>query len=596
MKKMLLFCFIALGFSTSLHADLLLCDFENGEKDNTLGGYWFTYDDVKNNGGNSVTTPFINYQEDSGNRCGHFQYTLGSAYEHRFSGMATNTGSTTPSGKGSSDFSEVTAINLRLRGSGHKLYITFQSPEYDNSNMWVYNINSTPDTWTEYTINIPGDLQEAFTSGSKPVKDWDLMKSSISAIQFKAASKVAGETGFLYVDDINIIGTARLNPVVAKPPAARGDIFECDFDNEPAGTYTWEQVKAAWNEPVSENGVSDGRCSIVDNEHALEGKSLRVSYPSSNGGYGTAATGAQWFLYFENGGAYDSIYAQYWIRFPDGFDFARGGKLPGLGGGTAPTGGQPVTGLNGFTNRLMWRSSSSGADDAHGYGVVYSYCYNKPSELEYGWDLWWDHPTNSIYEDPEMWSAPGKAYFEPGKWHRVKQFVKINTPGVADGAVKTWLDGKLVQQCDTLVYLKELDEGQQYPFKVDMFYFSTFFGGGDESWATPVDQHIYFDNFIISENDPSPEDISPVVFLPEDNPAGTDLSVTQTNGICRLHLAGHDLSEADIVLLDLKGRLIDRFTGDSFSVRGLAENLGTCLIRVESGDMSFCIKHTFTQR
>ncbi|MFW5812833.1 MAG: CIA30 family protein [Fibrobacterota bacterium] len=581
MNRIFLYLCIA-GIFSGPHADQLLCDFENGKKDNSLGGYWFTYDDVKNNGGNTVTSPFINYEESDGNRCGHFQYTLGSAYEHRFSGLATNTGSTTPSGKGSADFSEVTGLRLRLKGSGHKLFITFQSPEYDNSNMWVYKVNSTPAEWTDVTINIPGDLQEAFTSSSKPAKDWDLVKTSISAIQFKAASKVSGETGFLYVDDITITGSAQVNPIIANPPTARGDIFECDFNGEPAGTYTWEQVKAAWNNPVSENGVSDERCAIVDDGNALEGKSLRVSYPSADGGYGTSATGAQWFLYFENGGSYDSLFAQYWVMFPEGFNFVKGGKLPGLGGGIAPTGGQPVTGLNGFTNRLMWRRNSSGADDAHGYGVVYSYCYNKPPELDHGWDLWWDYPQSSIYEDFESWTPEGKAYFEPGKWHRIKQFVRMNTPGVADGTVKTWLDGKLVQQCDTIMYLKELESGQPYPFRVDMFYFSTFFGGGDGTWATPVDQYIYFDKFKISENDPSPDDISSASAPPASAHPESRFTIEKVHGEFKIRIPGTDPCEARITVHDLKGRMIERVSGDSFYMQEFAKNLGICLIRVKT--------------
>ena len=45
---------------------------------------------------------------------------------------------------------------------------------------------------------------------------------------------------------------------------------------------------------------------------------------------------------------------EYRIRFDAGFDFSRGGKIPGPGGRDAPSGCQTSTGT-GFTARQMWR-------------------------------------------------------------------------------------------------------------------------------------------------------------------------------------------------------------------------------------------------
>lgn len=564
---------IVLSLLTINWANIILSDFQDGKKGNSLGGYWFTYDDVKNNGGNTITTPFINYEEADGNRCGHFQYQLGDAYEHRFSGMATNTGSTTAAGKGSADFSNITALNLKIKGSGHALFITFQSPLYENSNMWVYKISSTSTSWISLTINIPEDLEEAFTSSSKPVKDWDLMKHEISAIQFKASSKISGESGYLYVDNIELIGDATTNPIEANDPVLFGEIFNCDFNNETPGIYTWEDVQSAWNNPVFENGISEERCHIVNDSNAYDGNSLRIAFPSSNGGYGSANTGAQWFLHFEGGGAYDSLFAEYYLMFPEDFDFVKGGKLPGLGGGIAPTGGQEVTGYNGFTNRYMWRKNSSGADSTHAYGAVYSYCRNKPDTLAFGLDLWWDNPTNSIYHDFDEWTSEGKAFFETGKWHRIKQFVKMNSAGKSDGVVKTWLDGDLVQVCDTMRYLEELASNTLIPFKVDLFYFSTFFGGGDSSWATPKDQYVYFDNFKISEIDPSPED--------------TDINIksSQKNANVKININNKTISiqncineSAKIELFSINGKKVTESTGNKLPLNKISTGTYICRI------------------
>src|SRR5262245_52668249 len=61
----------------------------------------------------------------------------------------------------------------------------------------------------------------------------------------------------------------------------------------------------------------------------------------------------------------DSLHLRYSVRFPDGFNFVKGGKLPGLFGGSVGSGGRVPDGTNGFTTRLMWRK--------HGDGEVYAY-------------------------------------------------------------------------------------------------------------------------------------------------------------------------------------------------------------------------------
>jgi hypothetical protein len=50
-----------------------------------------------------------------------------------------------------------------------------------------------------------------------------------------------------------------------------------------------------------------------------------------------------------------------------------------------------------------------------------------------------------------------------------------------------------------------LSIGKEYAFRdvdsfaIDGFYFSTFFGGADASWAPSRDEHIDFDSFVFSE-------------------------------------------------------------------------------------------------
>jgi hypothetical protein len=122
------------------------------------------------------------------------------------------------------------------------------------------------------------------------------------------------------------------------------------------------------------------------------------------------------------------------------------------------SGRQIPDGTDGFSTRFMWR--------AGGAAEVYSYL---PSSVEHGTSLGrgaWTWPT--------------------GRWVRVEQHVRLNTPGVADGVLDVTVNGRSVLRERGLTY-------RTVPtLRIDGVFFSTFFGGGDASWATPVDQYADF--------------------------------------------------------------------------------------------------------
>ena len=53
---------------------------------------------------------------------------------------------------------------------------------------------------------------------------------------------------------------------------------------------------------------------------------MRVFYPA--GGDGPPGGGAQWIAEFDEG--MEEAYLEYKVKFRSGFDFVRGGKLPGM--------------------------------------------------------------------------------------------------------------------------------------------------------------------------------------------------------------------------------------------------------------------------
>ncbi|WMJ73856.1 hypothetical protein RCC89_11890 [Cytophagaceae bacterium ABcell3] len=161
----------------------------------------------------------------------------------------------------------------------------------------------------------------------------------------------------------------------------------------------------------------------------------------------------------------DSVFFKYNVRFSPDFDFVKGGKLPGLYGGTANSGGSIPTGYDGFSTRYMWRED--------GVGELYLYT-----------------------PESEQWGTPigaGNWTFEAGKWHSVQHQVVLNTPNVHDGKVNIWIDGELVHSEEGLLFRSTED------LKINGIFFSTFFGGNDGSWGSGLDTYIDFDDFSLSQ-------------------------------------------------------------------------------------------------
>ncbi len=201
-------------------------------------------------------------------------------------------------------------------------------------------------------------------------------------------------------------------------------------------------------------------------ENAREGRFLRVLYykggasPSASRRAQVKEGGGQFLSQLPHGPV-DRLFLRYRVRFPGGFAFVKGGKLPGLYGGTQISGGNLPDGTNGFSTRFMWRTD--------GQGEVYVY---SPNSQRFGTSL-----------------GRGSWHFEPGKWHCLEQELVLNTPQMANGIVRVWLDSAAVYQTELLLFRTVAQ------LKIEGVFFSTFFGGGDPSWAPPEDTQVDFSDF-----------------------------------------------------------------------------------------------------
>ncbi len=293
------------------------------------------------------------------------------------------------------------------------------------------------------------------------------------------------------------------------------------FDRDDATRYF--NARDTWT-----SGLNSGRTKIITDPEDPENKVLSVEFEEGTRGH------VQWQS--DLGGVHDSATLEYRFMFVDqgdGFDFQRGGKLPGLGGGTLPTGGAVSSDGLGFTTRFNWIERSSSSSDTH----ISAYMYDMDNTGT------GDHMRLS-YADPSRTRAEQSPrnhddaiVLEDGRWYTIKQEVIMNTPGQDDGVLRVWLDGQLALELTDLELRSRADLG------IDTLYFSTFFGGSNTSdWQAAKDEFIYYDDFRVTledgtvmrfdvdhpfgENPPVGDDPPPVVDEP---PAGNDPDMPSDN-------------------------------------------------------------------
>ena len=247
--------------------------------------------------------------------------------------------------------------------------------------------------------------------------------------------------------------------LTGKQTAAPPDAIRVDFDAHPEGSYEMRVFRRDWANAFL--GKFHQRAAIVAEP---KGKSLRVTYPK--GSLGPNEGGG---VFREQRAPRKTYRLSYRVLFEKGFDFSKGGKLPGLGGGKANTGGEKPTG-DGWSARYMWGEG----------GTLGLYLYHLDQKTKYG----------------ERIELQTKAV--PGKWFKLSQVVQVNSPGKADGRIRVWIDEKLALDRKGLRLRGKV--GPQVAL-VDQFMFSTFHGGSTRDWVPRRDSHARFDDFVLT---PSP--------------------------------------------------------------------------------------------
>ncbi|GLB37057.1 hypothetical protein LshimejAT787_0401080 [Lyophyllum shimeji] len=208
------------------------------------------------------------------------------------------------------------------------------------------------------------------------------------------------------------------------------------------------------------------------------GPVLQATYAAGSFASQSAGSGSQFINLWNttDGSKFQTMLLSYEVAFDNGFDWVKGGKLPGLRGGLSSdgcSGGNESDGRDCFSTRVMWRKNGS--------GEVYAYVPT-PNNLcsQDGIDC------NS---DFGISIQRGSFGFVSGQWNRITLLVRLNDPpNVANGNVQLYYnDLKAIDQ-------QNLQIRSSSSLSANGLYFSTFFGGSDSSWATPKTVHSYYRN------------------------------------------------------------------------------------------------------
>ena len=293
-----------------------------------------------------------------------------------------------------------------------------------------------------------------------------------------------------------------------------------DFANHKIGLYDIDTFIQDWgSEP--RKGVAEKRCRIVKKKGE---KLLEITIPK-----GTESDGGSfWRLNFPRN-LTDATF-EYDIMFGENFDFVRGGKLPGLGGGESMgSGGTPEQYQNGFSARLMWREidfekcgllrkplneemnklkefvKSKKSEESilkqlnlvknelikfewncrdltkePNKAFLVQYMYYPDKKERFGENLAYRYGSN----------RNNKVFVESNKWYNIKMCIKLSENPKQEDTILAWVNGKNV-----LDKKRNLRKNKSYG--INQIMFSLFFGGDDETWHTKKDEKVYFRKFAI---------------------------------------------------------------------------------------------------
>lgn len=230
-------------------------------------------------------------------------------------------------------------------------------------------------------------------------------------------------------------------------------LFDVDF-NIPDGLYTSVDFS-------DDFGELEGYSSTERRRTWIENNSLKTTLIANK-----AASASGLVARSILSDSYETLTMEYRLKFQKGFDWSRGGKLPGFSGGDGNTGKDKADDGKGWSVRLMWREN--------GKLIPYVYHYNQPKT--YG----------------DKFNVSALTHFEADRWYHIKIKTVVNTAANRDGILEIDVDGKRLFTKTNICYATE--DGKR---EINQIRWAIFRGGSDETWFSDKEQHIYFDDIKI---------------------------------------------------------------------------------------------------
>lgn len=233
-------------------------------------------------------------------------------------------------------------------------------------------------------------------------------------------------------------------------------VLNVDFKKWPIGSYTIQMMsedflRPSWSEGVSKDLEHPGRV-LISGESDL--RTLFIRYPQ---GKVSSEGSVMWHAPIP---PREEYFLEYRVRFLSNFEWVKEGKLPGLGGGTLPSGGK--TDSNGMTARFLWK----------GGGALKIYLYRAGQQSKWG-------------DEEDL-----KTILVGDRWIRLKERVRLNQPGEYNGEIEAWVNGERVYSRGDLIFRTNAAS-----WKLDTFLFETFYGGGSAEYAPSRDNFSEFADF-----------------------------------------------------------------------------------------------------
>lgn len=256
-------------------------------------------------------------------------------------------------------------------------------------------------------------------------------------------------------------------------------LFWMDFEDAALGTFSQQDLEAA----VGDNSNSVNLFGEAEVISVNGNKKLLVTLKE-----GEVKNGIQFYKTFEG---MDELYFSTSQQYVKGFDWTAGSKGPGVGsiveGFGNPTGLKFVGPDEGYSYRHMVRED----------GLASQYIYNQESKARYAQLGEKAKP----YEEVAFKVDDAPFQFIQGETYLYTQYIKNNTPGIADGEVLSQIQGRTVFH-DTQVMLSQSGDN-----KPNALFYDAWHGGTTDEFKPSVDSQIIIDDVIISTEFINPYDL-----------------------------------------------------------------------------------------